>query len=67
MDLKTLKKGDKITIQWGHDDSLKAKILENYPQDEKILMRVNFGLWGLMGENLSRSYHDYNFELLRSK
>ena len=45
MDLKTLKKGDKITIQWGHEDSCRAKILENFTQEEKIHMKVNFGLW----------------------
>lgn len=64
MKLKELKKGDKIKILWGHGLS-SAKVLENYPDKEMIYLRVNFGLWGLIGEKVIRSYYDYNFELLR--
>lgn len=65
MELKKLKKGDRIKIKWGYDEIRDAKVIENFPDKEKLYIRVNIGLWGLISSDVIRSYHEYNFELLR--
>jgi hypothetical protein len=62
MDLKTLKEGDKFYMQYGLNIR-KVKVIKNFPKKEKIYLRIYFGLWGLLDENIIFSYSNYNFNL----
>lgn len=65
MELKNLKRGDKIkNIEFGyelHD----AEVIENFPNKKKIYLRLNLGLWGLIGIKIVKNYHEYNFDIIR--
>jgi len=65
MDLKDLKRGDKIkNVEFGYK-LYKAKVIENFPHKNKIHLKLNFGLWGLIGMKIVKNYHEYNFDLIR--
>lgn len=57
--LASLKKGDKIWIEYG-GSVMKVKVLSNYPKKQEIYLKVFFWCWGM--EKEIRSYSDYNFE-----
>lgn len=64
MDLSKLKKGDEIIVEFG-EEVHKAKVIENFPLQEKIYIKVNTGLWYLLNIKILRSYSSYNFNLIR--
>jgi hypothetical protein len=55
--LETLKKGDKIYIEYGSEIS-KAKVFGNDPNNRTILIRL---CWDSGGKQI-RNYDAYNFE-----
>jgi len=63
-ELKDLKKGDKLTIQWGLE-LYTAKVLDNFPDNKKILLKFRYG-W-MLGATRIFNYHDRNLELFKLK
>ena len=62
--LKDLKKGDIIDVEFGYS-LRKAKVLRNYPDKERIYIKIRLHFWGLIFHKTIKSYNDYNFDLLR--
>lgn len=63
-ELEDLKYGDKITISYSYD-LYTAKVLDNFPDDEKILLKMRVG-WFMSITQLFE-YKSRNLELFRLK
>lgn len=59
--LKKLKPGDIITIEYGHEIK-KAKVIENYPLENKIYLETNYLFFDMVPlSKIIRTYDDHNF------
>lgn len=59
--IEDLKPGDIINIEFGTGGIHKAKVLNNYPEEKKIYLKVNMGWFWIFYYKMIREYDSYNF------
>ena len=67
MKLETLKKGDKLEVQYGLQ-KCNAKVIENFPKENKIKLEVNIKIFFISYwlEDIF-NYYDYHFDKYKYK
>lgn len=64
MELKKLVKGDEISnVQYGTSGLYNAVVLGNYPEKQKIALKIKIAFFGLFYIKTVKDYNSYSLEV----